>query len=47
MKGRMNEGKNGRKDEEKEGSTTEVIENDPGKSKIDSRIDPKWSQNQP
>ena len=41
----MDEGKKGRKDEEKKGSTPEVVEKEAGKSKITPEGDPKESYN--
>ena len=47
IEGRMDEGRDGEKDEEKKKSTPEVIEKEAGKSKITPKIDPKWFQNRP
>ena len=50
IKGRMDEGRDGEKDEEKKKSTPEVIEKVVGKSKISkisSEIDPRGSRNRP
>ena len=45
VEGRMDEGRDGEKDEEKKKSTPAVIEKEEGKSKINPEIDPRGFQN--